>query len=81
MSAKSLSLRDFRANLASVMDRVESGERIIVTRRGKPVAEIAPPKRADPEWPDFAAIRAEMGDVKGEPMSRFVCRMREEELL
>lgn len=35
--------RDFRENLADIIERVRSGERVQITRHGKVVAEVAPP--------------------------------------
>ena len=31
--------------LSELLDRVEKGERVLITRRGKPVAELIPPAR------------------------------------
>lgn len=38
----SVSARELSRRAASVLDRVESGERLIVTRDGEPIAEIIP---------------------------------------
>jgi prevent-host-death family protein len=35
--------RDFRENLADIIERVRAGERVQITRHGKVVAEVAPP--------------------------------------
>lgn len=37
--------RDFRANLADIIERVRAGERVQITRHGKVVAEVAPPSQ------------------------------------
>ncbi len=42
-----------KTHLSALLDRVERGERITITRRGKPVAEIAPPAGA----PDMSRHR------------------------
>ncbi|HEX5594851.1 MAG TPA: type II toxin-antitoxin system prevent-host-death family antitoxin [Micromonosporaceae bacterium] len=42
----SISARDLSRRAASVLDRVEHGERLIVTRDGEPVAEIIPIDRS-----------------------------------
>jgi len=34
--------RDLRNNTAGLLRRVEAGERIVITRRGKPVASLTP---------------------------------------
>jgi prevent-host-death family protein len=45
-----VSLREANQNFSSCIAEVESGERLILLRRGKPVAEIIPysKKRLDP---------------------------------
>lgn len=42
---RTVSARDLRENLAEHLDAVEAGERLVVTRRGSPVAEVV---RASP---------------------------------
>jgi prevent-host-death family protein len=37
-----VSVRDLRNHGGDVLDRVEAGERLTVTRNGKPVAELVP---------------------------------------
>jgi prevent-host-death family protein len=39
---KVVTVRELRNNGAEVMDRVEAGESLTVTRSGKPVAELRP---------------------------------------
>jgi prevent-host-death family protein len=39
---KSIGTYELKAHLSRVLDEVEGGERILVTRNGKPVAEIVP---------------------------------------
>jgi prevent-host-death family protein len=51
-----------KAHLSKLLDKVESGEEVIITRRGKPVAHIrqaVPPKRPLP-LEKLAAFRAHM---------------------
>jgi prevent-host-death family protein len=46
-----ISLADAKAHLSELVDRVEDGQSIAITRRGKPVAQLttvaAPRKRVD----------------------------------
>jgi prevent-host-death family protein len=46
-----ISLTDAKAHLSELIDRVEAGESIVITRRGKPVARLSavtgPRKRVD----------------------------------
>lgn len=37
---RTINTRDLRDNLAECLDAVQAGERVLVTRRGDPVAEI-----------------------------------------
>ena len=49
-----INLADAKAHLSELVDRVEAGDSIDITRRGKPVARLtaaAPPrKRIDAAW-------------------------------
>jgi prevent-host-death family protein len=40
-----ISIKDFKNQLSDLVHRAEGGETIIVTRHGKAVAEIGPPKK------------------------------------
>ena len=46
-----VSLREANQNFSACIAEVESGERLVLLRRGKPVAEIVPysKKRPDPK--------------------------------
>lgn len=46
-----------KAHLSDLLDRVERGEELVITRRGRAVASLSPirPALRDPDW---AAIRA-----------------------
>lgn len=44
-----LTLTEVKARLSEVVDRVEDGDTVLITRRGQVVAEIRSPERADPE--------------------------------
>jgi prevent-host-death family protein len=45
MSAPEISIRELRNHGGDVVDRVAAGERLTVTRSGKPVAELRPVSR------------------------------------
>jgi antitoxin (DNA-binding transcriptional repressor) of toxin-antitoxin stability system len=52
-----VSLADAKAHLSAIIDRVEAGDTIEITRRGKPVVRLAATTR--PRVPiDVAALRA-----------------------
>jgi prevent-host-death family protein len=44
---ESVTVRDLRNHGGEVLDRVERGERVVITRDGRPVAELRPlPRRS-----------------------------------
>lgn len=43
---ESITARDLSRRAANVLDRVEHGERLLITRDGEPIAEIVPIDRA-----------------------------------
>jgi prevent-host-death family protein len=61
---KTVSVRELQQNIKSVMERVERGESVQVTRRRRVVACLMPPRtpqRPSP-WPDLAKrARAVLG--------------------
>jgi prevent-host-death family protein len=70
MEKMSISIRELQQNLKRVLERVERGQVIEVTRRRRPVARLAPIRPARPlsPWPDLAArTRAVFGDRTVEP--------------
>lgn len=77
---KNISLAEAKAHLSELIDRVEAGDTVSITRRGKEVARLTaadpPRKRIDP-----AMLRAVTNAM---PMQRegavaFVRRMRDED--
>jgi prevent-host-death family protein len=42
--------RELRNDTATLLRRVEEGETIVITRRGKPVAELVPHRPATSRW-------------------------------
>lgn len=65
MQKVSISIRELQQNLKRVMQRVERGQVVEVTRRRRPVARLAPLDGTGPvlPWPDLdARARAVFGD-------------------
>ena len=61
---------EIQRNFAKVLRKIKSGEEIIVTKRGEPVAKItALGAKQDIVWPDFFE---ESIEVKGKPLSKIV---------
>ncbi|GIV69406.1 type II toxin-antitoxin system Phd/YefM family antitoxin [Caldilinea sp.] len=70
-----VNIKDLREHLAEYIARVEAGEEIIVTRRGKVVAQLIAPGRSRPKFPDLTAFRASIA-LQGETMSETVVAER-----
>ncbi|RST84536.1 type II toxin-antitoxin system prevent-host-death family antitoxin [Aquibium carbonis] len=53
--------------MSSLLDRVEAGETVIITRRGKPVARVSPAESAKKPIPfeELAAFRETMPQGSG----------------
>lgn len=51
---RSVSIAEAKAHLSEIIDQVEAGESVQITRRGKPVAVLGAPARAlkkvDADW-------------------------------
>jgi prevent-host-death family protein len=58
-SVVSIPLAEAKAHLSQVLDRVEAGEELVITRRGKPVARVVPVQQAVVPLPSLAAFRAQ----------------------
>ena len=75
-----INLADAKAHLSEIVDRVEAGETIDITRRGKLVARLVPVTPTPPRKPiDVERLRAL---TKNMPMDdqdpgEFICWMRD----
>ena len=59
---------DFKARCLAVLDRVAAtGERVVILKRGRPVAELGPASRADTEYPqmELRGTVTVVGDIIG----------------
>ncbi|MBB5684633.1 type II toxin-antitoxin system Phd/YefM family antitoxin [Sphingobium boeckii] len=64
----SISLADAKAHLSGLVDRVEAGEQLVITRRGRPVARLVPIEGVrDPI--DFVALRQLRDTMPVQPVS------------
>ena len=66
---KTVTVRQLRHDFGSVMEIITAGEAVDLTKRGKVIARITPPKRPRKkkiEWPDF---EARLKRIYGEPVS------------
>ena len=57
-----VSLAQAKAHLSELLDKVEGGEEVLITRHGRPVAQLAAAARPKQPLPleDLAAFRASM---------------------
>jgi len=53
-----------KAHLSELLDRIEKGEEIVVTRRGKPVARLSPVKSQKKPFPSLAEFREGIPQLK-----------------
>lgn len=74
-----ISLAQAKAHLSALIDRVEAGETVAITRRGKEVARLTPPDR-QLKRVDVAALRAltETMPMQSESAGDFIRRMRDD---
>ena len=57
---ETVTVRELRNNGGDVLDRVERGESVIVTRDGHPVAELRPLPRRSPRAAELIARRKQL---------------------
>ncbi len=75
---KAVTVRDARAHLRALLDRVAAGEEVAILRRGREVARLVPPIRKRRRLPDLTTFRGSL-QVKGEPLSETIISARQEE--
>ena len=72
-------MKEARRRFSDLVKAAEQGESVVITRRGKPVARLVPPAKGRRRgFPDMGEFRKSMR-LTGEPMSRTVAEMRDEE--
>lgn len=59
--------RELRNDTAGLLRRVEAGESIVITRRGKPVARLEPHHDPGPRWLTPADVLAIRKITAGDP--------------
>ncbi len=72
-----VTVREVRKGLSRLLNRVEAGEEVVITRNGKEVAKLVPTSETSKVLPDLSAFRAAT-KLSGEPVSDTVIRMRRE---
>ena len=73
-----VSLAQAKANLSQLIDQVEAGEELVITRHGRPVAKVTAVRPARGLTPSLAEFRAGLPRRKGSSAA-LLRRMRDEE--
>ena len=75
----SVTIREVRERLSELVEAAEGGETIIITRRGRKVARLAPLRtRKGCGLPDLTEFRASL-EVRGQSLTDDLIAMRDEE--
>jgi prevent-host-death family protein len=74
----SVSVKETRRHLKSLLDRAERGETITIARRGEVVARLVPPSRHPRRLPSLKQLRQSI-KTKGRALSRVVVDARLDE--
>jgi prevent-host-death family protein len=74
---KTATIADAESRLSALIDEVESGEQILIVRRGRPVARLVPEPSAPDEW---EAVRAWVESDAAAPGTS-VAELRERDFL
>jgi prevent-host-death family protein len=76
----SVSLAEAKAHLSALIDRVEAGETVTITRRGKEVARLSPPVRPRERFdPDELRALTDTMPLRNTDAGEFMRRVRDEE--
>ncbi len=57
MAMMRMTVAEAKAQLSSLLDAVEAGHAVVITRRGKPIAELVPRCSVRDLLPQLAALR------------------------
>ncbi len=77
----SVSVAEAKSHLSEILDRVEAGEEVVITRRGKAVARLKPERRRAPTETDFEKLRELRNSMPMATVSagELIRQMRDEE--
>ena len=65
---ETINASDFKARCLAILDRVHAtGERVVILKRGRPVAELSPASRTETEYPqmELKSTVTVTGDIVG----------------
>jgi prevent-host-death family protein len=67
-----------KAHLSELLDKVEAGEQVVITRHGKPVANISAAVQPKKPMPSMAKFRASMPKLRNPTLSETLQKLRDE---
>ncbi len=73
---RSVTFTEFRKDASALLSAVEDGEKILVIRHGKPIAEILPFKDTTNQLPSWKKKRIKKS-IKGEELSSMILGERD----
>ena len=56
-------VREFKARVSEILGRLDSGDEVIITRRGKPCGRLTPIDHSDAGKPSLGSLRGAMSDL------------------
>jgi len=74
-----VTLVEAKAHLSELLDKVETGENVLITRHGRPVAHLSAVSQAKQPVRSFAAERAKLPRLR-KPSTVLLREMRDEDL-
>ena len=73
-----VSLVEAKAQLSKLLDKVEAGEQVVITRHGRPVAQLSAAVVAKKPVRSLALFRARMPRLRNPTTSESLRKMRDE---
>lgn len=74
---RTVSLADAKARLSELLNEVEAGEEVVITRHGTPVARVVPARRPRKPLRSLAAFRAKFPQVR-KSSAELIRKLRDE---
>ncbi len=75
MSVYTVGIREVRQRLRQLLKQVQSGDEVVVLRRGVEVGRLLRPKRTKAALPDLTDFRASL-KLRGRPLSHDILEAR-----
>jgi len=73
---KQIGIKEARQNLRQLIEQVEHGEHITITRQGKAVAQLSPPRKMRKTLPSLTEFRQALGK-SGTPAAELLRQERD----